>query len=101
MDENEGDVDADQPIGGLRGLAAVVEYRVDEWLSVDVRAAGRPVDDGEQDVDRGEGYDVQEVQNSDGDGGDGDIDDDVATVDDVSADVDQVQGSTCGEVTRD
>ena len=99
--ENEGDVDADEPIGRLRRLVAVVQYRVDEWLAIDVSAAGCPVDDGEQDVDRGEGYDVQEMQYSDRDGGDEDIDDDVAAVDDVSADVDQVQSSTCGKTTHE
>ena len=101
MDENEGDVDADEPIGGLGWLIAVVQYRVDEWLSVDIGAAGRPVDHREQDVDRGEGDDMQEMQDSDRDGGDEDIDDDVAAVDDVSADVDQVQGSACDKVTHE
>ena len=71
-------------------LGAVVEDVVDVGLAACAGAAGQPVDDREQDVRRPVQYEVVEMQDAHGDGGDADLTQPVDRVGDVCVRVRQV-----------
>ncbi len=91
MNDDDCYMDYDNPESGLPGVVLVVQHRVDVRVPVVIGSSRLPVDDSEDGVDDPEEEDDVGVVHPDGDGGDEELEHDVAQVHRMRRDVGDVE----------